>query len=505
MKAKFKLLGIFFVSLMSMSFVISLFTYELQKIEQEEFASGVLADAEKVTSQLVTVLDKANALGAFSCTKEQINELRELVQSNSEVFDAGFVENDTVYCTANWGVIKPTRLMPQDKGAQNGYRLYSNEENLYRIAEHYNLTAKGQFFAVNITTPYSRLLKTLPKFKFQIYSNAIDYVFDQYSPETTAKSVFAVSLSTEACSDKFGFCVRTVNDRAGLPYYSVRTNLIIFFVILTISYLITYLSKLVIANRQSIEFRFRTALRDESLFMEYQPLVRIENGRVDAVESLVRWTDDVYGRVSPELFISIAEKLSLYPELAHFTAKRAISDMAPVLRNDTQFSCGINIGTYEVREHKFLEFLMALVISKGIKPNQIKIEITESIDVELVEIADFSLRAQALGFMVVLDDFGTGVSNLVWLTEVNFDYIKIDRVFVNALNFDIKKGMATAIMELVASLGKEVVFEGVETKREYDMTTEHCTKGYVQGWYFYRSLPLTELLSLLNENAADSR
>ncbi|NMU18916.1 EAL domain-containing protein, partial [Vibrio parahaemolyticus] len=123
---------------------------------------------------------------------------------------------------------------------------------------------------------------------------------------------------------------------------------------------------------------------------------------------------------------------------------------------------------------------------------------TESIDVELIEIAEFSARAQALGFMVVLDDFGTGVSNLVWLTEVNFDYIKIDRVFVNALNFDIKKGMASAIMDLVASLGKEVVFEGVETKREYDMITEHCKQGYVQGWYFYRSLPLTELLTVLN-------
>ncbi|WP_242536358.1 EAL domain-containing protein, partial [Vibrio sp. Vb2880] len=76
--------------------------------------------------------------------------------------------------------------------------------------------------------------------------------------------------------------------------------------------------------------------------------------------------------------------------------------------------------------------------------------------------------------MVVLDDFGTGISNLVWLTEVNFDYIKIDRVFVNALNFDIKEGMARAVMDLVTNLGKEVVFEGVETKREYDLIIENC-------------------------------
>ncbi|HBC3404682.1 EAL domain-containing protein [Vibrio parahaemolyticus] len=498
MKAKFKLLAIFSVSLLSMLSMASFFSYEIQKIEQEEFATDVLGNAELVTSQLVTVLTTANSIEGFTCNKDNINKLRELVMTNSEIFDAGFMKDDTVYCTANWGEIKPTKLRYQDSGEQNGYQFYSNEENLYRISEHYNLTAKGNFFAVNITTSYSRVLKKLPQFQFQIYSKTVDNIFDEYAPAKKSNSYFALTLSTDACSKVYGFCVRTINDRAGLPYYSIRSNTIVFIVILTISYLITHLLQLIISNRQTIEARFRTALSEESLFMEYQPIVRIGNGRVEAVESLVRWTDDVYGRVSPELFISIAEKLSLYPELAHFTAKRAISDMASVLRNDPQFSCAINICSYEIREHAFLEYLVALVRSHDINPSQIKIEITESIDVELIEIAEFSARAQALGFMVVLDDFGTGVSNLVWLTEVNFDYIKIDRVFVNALNFDIKKGMASAIMDLVASLGKEVVFEGVETKREYDMITEHCKQGYVQGWYFYRSLPLTELLTVLN-------
>lgn len=101
--------------------------------------------------------------------------------------------------------------------------------------------------------------------------------------------------------------------------------------------------------------------------------------------------------------------------------------------------------------------------------------------------------------MVVLDDFGTGVSNLVWLSEVNFDYIRIDSVFVNALNFDIKKGMLNAVMNLVTSLGKDVVFEGVETEYEYDMIKEHCASGYVQGWYFYRAVPLDRLKAILEE------
>ncbi|WP_195914167.1 MULTISPECIES: CSS-motif domain-containing protein [Vibrio] len=162
----------------------SFFSYEIQKIEQEEFATDVLGNAELVTSQLVTVLTTANSIEGFTCNKDNINKLRELVMTNSEIFDAGFMKDDTVYCTANWGEIKPTKLRYQGSGEQNGYQFYSNEENLYRISEHYNLTAKGNFFAVNITTSYSRVLKKLPQFQFQIYSKT--YVD---SPLSTVKII----------------------------------------------------------------------------------------------------------------------------------------------------------------------------------------------------------------------------------------------------------------------------------------------------------------------------
>lgn len=485
--------------------IASLFSYQLQKMEQEKFAFEVLSNAERVTQQLITVLSEANALDDFNCTNDHINKLRNLVQTNSDVFDAGFIDNDTVYCTANWGVIKPVRINAQNVGALDGYRFFSNEENLYRLPAYYNITVRGNFFAVNVTTPYSRLFKELPEFQYQIHSKAVDHVFEEYTQTHSPSRYFGLNLITDACSSLYRYCVKTVNKRAGLPYYSVQTNIVVFIIILTMCYLITHLSKLIIANRQSIEVRFREALRGQSLYMEYQPLVSIGSGKIESVESLVRWTDDVYGRVSPELFISIAEKLSLYPDLARFTAKRSISDMAQVLRDDPEFSLDINIGSYEVRERTYLDFLMALVCSQGINPDQIKIEITEKIDVELAEISEFSNRAQALGFMVVLDDFGTGVSNLVWLTEINFDYIKIDRVFVNALNFDIKKGMAAAVMDLVTSLGKVVVFEGIETQYEHDMIIESCTEGYLQGWYFYKSMPLTELLMVINKEKPYSK
>ena len=496
MKVKILLSGIFILSLFVSLFIGTLFSYHLQKDEQEDFAANVLENAETVTGQLVSVLSTTNQLSDFTCTEDHIDKLREVVQVNSEIFDVGYIAEGIVLCTANWGVITPVKLKAQDVGSQNGYHFYSNEQNLYRISDHYNITVKNNFFAVNITTPYSRMIKSMPEYQFKIYSSK-GHVFDEFTPQQIKNGPLSLRLKTNICSDDYDYCVMTSNSNAGLAYYSAHTIQIIFLTSIVFSYLITHLSKMLIANNQSIESRFRKALIKKSLFMEYQPIVSIQDGKIIAVESLVRWKDDVFGNVPPDLFIGIAEKLSLYPQLAHFTATRTICDIAPILREDPQFSVAINIGSYEILEHGFLMFLEKVAQNERVIPSQIKIEITESIDVALADLADFSSRARKLGFMVVLDDFGTGVSNLVWLTEVDFDYIKIDRVFVNSLNFDVKKGMASAVMELVASLGKEVVFEGVETDHEYRMIKEHCTAGYVQGWLFYRSLPLAELKSLL--------
>jgi len=488
---------VFFVTLVITLMLASLFAYQYQKVEQEEFATEVLDSAETVTSQLISVLSASSKLTDFKCTSENINKLRQLVLLNTEVFDLGYMIDGSALCTANWGIIKPTKLIAKDESEFNGYHFYSNESNLYQFSQHYNVTQQGDFFAVNITTPYSQQIKRLPKYQFQIYSQRADYVFDEYIPPQNLESLFSLKLETTVCSEKYRYCVRTNNSNAGLSSYSVQAKFIIFLVILTFCYLVTHLTKLLMDSNQSIESRFRKALKNRSLFMEYQPLVTIQGAEIEAVESLVRWTDEVHGKVSPELFISIAEKLSLYPKLAHFTARRSIEDMAPILRENRHFYLGINVASYEVLNEQFLVFLDKLTHDNHVEPRQIKIEITEKINVTLAELAHFSKKARALGFMVVLDDFGTGVANLIWLTEIHFDFIKIDRVFVNALNFDVKKGMASAVMEMVAGLGKPVVFEGVETDKEYKMIQQYSLIGYVQGWLFYPSLPLKELLPVL--------
>lgn len=497
MKNKLLLATVFFSSFITSIIIATFISYQFQKIEQNKFLSELLTNSEKVTTQLVRVLSVANRLQNFECDQRNINELRKLVQESSEIYDIGYIVDKTVYCTANWGVVFPTKLISTDIGKNNNYQFYANEHSLYNIVEDYNITASGNFFAVNITTPYSRQIKTMPKFAFEIYSSSIDYIFERYTPYSTNNILYGLNLEAELCSERYEYCVKAENRNAGLNYYSTNAIVLIIVFIIIFCYLITHLVSSLIDNAQSIESRFRRALKKEILHMEYQPIIDIESSKIISVECLVRWSDEKYGKVAPPLFISIAEKLSLYPQLTSFTTTRSITDMASILKNDRDFSLSINIRSYEILDKMFLVFLHNLTRKLDVKPSQIKIEITEEIDVGLKELSDFSTRARALGFIVVLDDFGTGVANLVWLTEINFDCIKIDRVFVKALNYDLKKSMSEAIMDLVTSLGKRIVFEGVETEKEYKIIKEQCSTGFIQGWYFYKAMPIDDLISLL--------
>ena len=101
--------------------------------------------------------------------------------------------------------------------------------------------------------------------------------------------------------------------------------------------------------------------------MEYQPIVSIRSGEIQGAESLVRWDDAVYGKVSPELFIRIAEKLSIYPELAIYTSRQAILDMASILRSNPDFSISINVCSYEILDNNYLCFLDNITSMHAIK------------------------------------------------------------------------------------------------------------------------------------------
>lgn len=479
----------------------NLIAYLHQSIEQKYFARILLSHTENVTEQLKFVLSEANKSISTDCSEKNINKIRRLVQLNRDVYDMGIIQSGQVICTANWGVINPVTLGADNIASYDKFTFYADEKNLYDIDEVYNVSRESDFFAVNFTTSHIKNVYELPKFDFKLVSSRTNHIFESYSSDSSTDSILGISLSNKTCSNLFSYCLITSSNNGGIIFYQKKYVFFITLFCVLISLLLTFTYTSRVDRKKSIEYRFRLALNEKKLFMEYQPIVRLTDNKIVGIESLVRWDDKVFGRVSPEAFICLADRLSLYPKLAYYTAEKSLTELAPELTKKRGLSIAINIGTYEVTDKNYLAFLQKLAKDLSIETHQIKIEITERIELGIKELADFSSRARSLGFMVVLDDFGTGVSNLVWLTEINFDYIKVDRVFVHSLNFDIKKKIVNPILDLITNLERKVVFEGVETEFEYKIIKDNYPFEYVQGWYFYKAMPLNKLQELLSNQS----
>lgn len=480
--------------------VIDLITYRIQQDEQQKFQQFAYAEALQVTKQIINVLNMAQSLDEPQCNQDTLNALRLLTHHNNKIYDLGLINNDMVLCSANWGIFGPVQIASLDTTSFLGYNFYSHVSNLFPTDQAYNLIQQGRFFSLEVPNPYASLLMQNPGYHFKMSTLDEQHIFYQYQPTSSQNLLFPpLHIHTKQCNDAYRFCVYIDNYSAGLANYPPGTLVGLLCVAVLFSLIATYAWFSYFHKQNSLENRFRKALRNETITMEYQPVVAVNDQHIIGVESLVRWQDSKFGRVSPDIFIRIAEKLNLYPQLSYFIARRVITEMAPVLKKYPTFAIGINIDTYEIEDRQFLPFIYRLVQDNAIDPDQIKIEITERISLPLEELSDFSQRAKSFGFNVVLDDFGTGVANLVWLTELDFDFIKVDRIFVNALNYDVKRKMVGPIMDLLTSLNRPVVFEGVETEHEHNIIKQNCDWGYIQGWYFHRSMPKSELDQLLAE------
>lgn len=492
-------LSVVVVSFAILITIANIVTYTFQRNKQNQFAKGLLSHAESVTNQLASSLLQIKQNQLSVCDNETINQLRVISNKLPYVYDLGIEDKNQVICTANWGVLEKPFTLPENKfTTPSGYHLYSNLHRVFPINLVLDITRLNQGIAFTIPNAFKRFEESQPDFSFEIKMKDREHVFVSYQSKNQVMSSFShLKLNTTTCSTMYSYCVNTFNKRAGIFYYSNNISTSIILLCLAVSFLLTYSYQSYRDKRRSMEFRLRKAIANDKIYMEYQPIICVESGRVIGVESLIRWHDEIFGRVSPELFLSVAHKLSLYPEISDISTVKSIGDMAETLQEDASFSLSINVDSFEIQSDNYLDFLHSVVSKYGISTSQIKIEITERIGLPLCELAAFSKQAREHGFNVALDDFGTGVANLVWLTEIDFDVIKIDRVFTQSLTNDMKQKMIFAILDLIDGLNKTVIFEGVETKAEYDLIKSRSPEALVQGWYFYKSLPKQEIRELL--------
>jgi EAL domain-containing protein (putative c-di-GMP-specific phosphodiesterase class I) len=252
-----------------------------------------------------------------------------------------------------------------------------------------------------------------------------------------------------------------------------------------------------------IENALRTALNRGELEVHLQPVVELADATCAGYEALLRWPTPEDGEVAPDEFIRIAEETSLIVPIGRYVLVRVCAWLAANARGSSPPFVALNVSARELHDDAFVERALAELRSHGLPPGVLKFEITESLLGERERVAALIARCHAAGMQVALDDFGTGWSNLGLLLDLDFDQIKLDRLFVSALDDPRGQALVAAIARLARALDCDIIAEGVETPLQRDALHAIGCR-YAQGWLFGRPAALAEVRSTGRKAAASA-
>jgi diguanylate cyclase (GGDEF)-like protein len=253
-------------------------------------------------------------------------------------------------------------------------------------------------------------------------------------------------------------------------------------------------------SRHHAEMLLRSALEQDRLTLQYQPIVGFDNGRIVGVEALVRALDPVGERLlPPDTFIDIAEDTGLVVELDLWVIGAVVAQVAHWLRNapspDVVPWVAVNVSARSMEHPRVIRRLLDGMDEHRIAPHHVKVELTERSFLGTPADGDSTLRQLlSAGVPVGIDDFGTGYSAMAYLNRFDLDFMKIDRSFVAKVGEERRAdAVVTAIVDLAHAHGMQVTAEGVETQRQARRLREiGC--DFAQGYHYGRPMDPHRLL-----------
>jgi diguanylate cyclase (GGDEF)-like protein/PAS domain S-box-containing protein len=239
------------------------------------------------------------------------------------------------------------------------------------------------------------------------------------------------------------------------------------------------------SGQLALENDLRRAAGRGEIWLAYQPIVHLGDGRLAGFEALCRWTHPERGSVPPATFVPLAEETGLILPLGRHVLDTAARQAAAWRTRDgcAPFSVSVNVSPRQFFGRDVVAEVEEVLAETGIAPEALSIEITEGVLIADADAAvDTLRRLKDLGVKLSIDDFGTGYSSLSYLHRFPFDTLKIDRSFVVGMHAS-RAGAVIVhrIIDLARGLGMRTVAEGVETRPEAAYLRDiGCT--CVQGW-----------------------
>jgi sensor c-di-GMP phosphodiesterase-like protein len=475
------------------------------------YCERVIHEGEISAAESRSFLAQINTSPYAFCSDQEIAWMRMRIFQSEYLKEAGRIRAGRIQCSTTLGrVDKPLAEAVPDFTQPNGIRLYRNLAP-FRIPGQ-TVIAVHLDDSFVIYNPWN--LKDLGSVPMHFTVTEQDI-----ASQRTGRLVGELSRAPESillkegtqrqngqmyfteCSSRFNACFTTyISDREALEWNRFEFTAYIVLGTLSGGFLGFALS-LLYRQRRSLAFQLRRSIANNSLGVVYQPIVDLATSRIVGAEALVRWTDDDGRKVSPEVFVRIAEERGFVGELTALVVRRALSEFAGTLIRRRDFHISINVTAADLADDKFLPMLEDAVRQNKINAQSVTLELTEGTAArhKLAHEAIQDLRQ--MGHRVHIDDFGTGYSSLSYLNSLSIDAIKIDKSFTRSIGtYSVTVGILPQILAMAETLKLAVIVEGIETadQAKYFSLMEQAILA--QGWFFGYPVSAAEFHQKLAED-----
>jgi EAL domain-containing protein (putative c-di-GMP-specific phosphodiesterase class I) len=246
----------------------------------------------------------------------------------------------------------------------------------------------------------------------------------------------------------------------------------------------------------------RRALAEDRFELFAQPIVSTHGESASHYELLIRMRDEEHGYVSPGAFLPAAERYQLMSDIDRWVVDEALRLLIEQDRRGHEIQISINLSGQSLSEESFLDYVLKKLDRLGACATQVCFEITETVAVNNLSTAlKFIEAIKHHGCKFSLDDFGAGVSSFGYLKNLPVDYVKIDGVFIRAINNnEVDQAMVKAIADVSNVMGMKTIAEFVENKASFDMLKE-IGIDYAQGYWIEKPKPVSECFDLAEQSS----
>lgn len=489
---------------------------EARRIEEAlalSYANDALARSEAVTEQIDIAFNKLELVkGADPCSTTSETLMRKIDLSSSYIQAVGHIAGNRLICSSLGRELQGIDLGPVDITTPSSVKLRLNVEFPFAQGTKFLAVERNGFVAiVHKDLPIDTTINISGAILATVAYPSVRILTSRGAAQAKWADVIKTGSKTFIDGDYVVAVAKSnkyyLGSICALPIFDLnertRRSLLITIPVGLLTSIVMALALFQLFKRRgSLPAILKSALKNKEFFLEYQPIVELSTGRWVGAEALLRWRRSSGEVMKPDVFIPVAEENGLIQQVSQYVVDQIASEIGDLFQRIPDFHIAVNLAAEDLHDEATVMMFRKLAAAIGANRNNIVIEATERTftDHSLASKIIASLRKE--GFPVAIDDFGTGYSSLSYLQGTKFDYLKIDKAFVDTINFETATSdVILHIIEMAKSLKIEMIAEGVETEMQAQFLLE-CGVQYAQGWVFAKPMPFSELARELDKSYA---